>query len=354
MGTEAGGGRPLRAGDWVEVRSAAEILATLDERGMLNGMPFMTEMLPYCGRRYRVAASAHKSCDTIHYTGMRDMGASVHLEGLRCDGSGHGGCQAGCLFFWKEIWLRRVEGPVSSAGAPAAEARQQPVDTAALEKGARRQGDSADDVRYVCQITELLNCSKPVAWWNPRQYWRDWRSGNRSLGQIVAVLSTAAARRMTGFGVGYRFWIAVHDWLARRFDMPSYDAVTNRRGPIAQGVATPLSNESFQTGEWVRVRPRAEILASLNTAGRNRGLTFDPEMLYFCERTYQVRGVVERIIEEGTGKMQVFKNPCIALENAYCRGEFSRQRLLCPRAIIPYWRPLWLQKVPPPGGAGQG
>ena len=43
---------------------------------------------------------------------MRD---TVYLEDLRCDGSGHGGCQAGCRIYWKEAWLRRVDGePVAS------------------------------------------------------------------------------------------------------------------------------------------------------------------------------------------------------------------------------------------------
>jgi hypothetical protein len=35
----------LKVGDVVEVRSAAEILATLDENGALDSMPFMPEML---------------------------------------------------------------------------------------------------------------------------------------------------------------------------------------------------------------------------------------------------------------------------------------------------------------------
>ena len=43
-----------RAGEFVEVRSAAEILATLDEDGCVDGMPFMPEMLQFCGRRLRV------------------------------------------------------------------------------------------------------------------------------------------------------------------------------------------------------------------------------------------------------------------------------------------------------------
>src|ERR1700675_2625516 len=98
----------LRAGDWVEVRNADEIVATLDERGRLDALPFMPEMLQYCGRRFRVFKSAHKTCDTIEQYKGRRMTSAVHLEGLRCDGAAHGGCQAGCLLFWKEAWLERV------------------------------------------------------------------------------------------------------------------------------------------------------------------------------------------------------------------------------------------------------
>ena len=50
-------------GDWVEVRPAAEILATLDPAGDLEA-PFMPEMLRFAGRRFRVESVAHKTCDT--------------------------------------------------------------------------------------------------------------------------------------------------------------------------------------------------------------------------------------------------------------------------------------------------
>src|SRR5262249_35222364 len=58
----------LRAGDLVEVRSEPEILATLDAEGRLDGLPFMPEMLQYCGQRFRVFKSAHKTCDTAEKT----------------------------------------------------------------------------------------------------------------------------------------------------------------------------------------------------------------------------------------------------------------------------------------------
>ena len=99
----------LRAGDTVEVRSEQEILRTLDEDGKLDGLPFMPEMLGFCGQRYRVRARAHKACDTIDWQQYRRMENAVHLEELRCDGSAHGGFQAGCLLFWKEAWLRPVD-----------------------------------------------------------------------------------------------------------------------------------------------------------------------------------------------------------------------------------------------------
>ena len=93
----------------VEVRSEEEILRTLDADGKLDGLPFMPEMLSFCGQRYRVRARAHKACDTIDWQQFRRMESAVHLEELRCDGSAHGGCQAGCLLFWKEAWLRPVD-----------------------------------------------------------------------------------------------------------------------------------------------------------------------------------------------------------------------------------------------------
>ena len=99
----------LRAGDLVEVRSREEILATLDNDGRLEGLPFMPQMLEYCGRRFKVLASAHKTCDVIAGEGRRLVGC-VHLD-VRCDGKAYGGCQAACLIFWKEAWLKRLDGP---------------------------------------------------------------------------------------------------------------------------------------------------------------------------------------------------------------------------------------------------
>ena len=86
----------LRVGDLVQVLDAEEIMATLDEKGELDNLPFMPEMLRYCGRRMTVHKVAHKLCDTQTRTGLRRMERAVHLTGARCDGGAHGGCQTAC------------------------------------------------------------------------------------------------------------------------------------------------------------------------------------------------------------------------------------------------------------------
>ena len=106
----------LRAGDVVEVRSKSEILATLDANGSKEALPFMPEMLQHCGKKFRVYKRADKACDTVAKTGARRMENSVHLENVRCDGLAHGGCQAGCLIYWKEAWLKRL-GPSQATDA---------------------------------------------------------------------------------------------------------------------------------------------------------------------------------------------------------------------------------------------
>ena len=98
----------LRAGDWVEVRSKEEILRSLDENGRLQELPLMPQMFQYCGQRFKVFKQAHKTCDTVTNTGGRWLTNGVHLD-LRCDGKAYGGCQAACLIFWKDAWLKPVD-----------------------------------------------------------------------------------------------------------------------------------------------------------------------------------------------------------------------------------------------------
>jgi hypothetical protein len=327
----------LRPGDWAEVRSAKEILASLDDRGCLDALPFMPEMLQFCGQRFRVFKTAHKTCDTIKaYKGRRMLNA-VHLDGLRCDGKAHGGCQAECLIFWKEAWLKPAMGPASTndpVEAPsgmchAAGSGGSGCDVEALYRATRPpviEGKKPDE-RYACQATELLLATKPLRWWDPRQYMMDLVSGNVSLRDFIRYVAIAA------FNVVMRL-----HWRARLY--PQY--------PSIRGLArekTPISVLNLRPGELVQVRPKDEIMRTINAGQKNRGLWFDVEMLPYCGGTFRVLRRVERIINDKTGTMINLPNDCLILDGVTCSGYRSRDRLFCPRSIYPYWREIWLKRV---------
>jgi hypothetical protein len=74
----------------------------------MAGLPFMPELATYCGQGFKVNRRADKVCDTVMYAGGRFIPDAAMLDNVRCDGSGHGGCQAACRIFWKEAWLRKT------------------------------------------------------------------------------------------------------------------------------------------------------------------------------------------------------------------------------------------------------
>jgi hypothetical protein len=98
----------LQVGEWVEVRSAREIFATLDERGKLRGLRFTREMEQFCGKRFRVYKILGKII--LEATGeLRKIKTpTVLLDAVFCDGTAHGGCDRSCFCYWREQWLKRV------------------------------------------------------------------------------------------------------------------------------------------------------------------------------------------------------------------------------------------------------
>jgi hypothetical protein len=57
----------------------------------------------WCGRQVRVFRRVDKIFDWILASGLRRMRDTVILDGLRCDGCYHGGCQADCPILWKSM-----------------------------------------------------------------------------------------------------------------------------------------------------------------------------------------------------------------------------------------------------------
>lgn len=350
-------GSRLRAGDWIKVKSKEAILETLDGNGRLDGLPFMPEMFQYCGQRIRVSKRAHKTCDPPNGIEGRRMLDAVHLDAVRCDGKAHGGCQAGCLVFWKEAWLEKA-GDASDCGATDIAARSA-TDTGQsgqafrcneqdVWKGARAtqpdEGPAAETV-YVCQSTHLGGATLPLAWWDIRQYIEDYTSGNVGLRQISASflywIYSGVAEAGLGLGSPMR-------WIYDRFQaLRGGTPYPSRMGRISIGAPTPSATLNLRPGESVRIKSYDEILNTLNEKWHNRGMYFDSEEVPFCGGTFEVLRRVERIIDERNGRMMNLKNDAIILKDVWCQSRYARCRKFCPRGIYAYWREIWLERVEP-------
>ena len=253
----------FRTGDTVEVRSREEILATLDRAGRLNGMPFMPEMLQYCGRRFRVSAVAHKTCETVRHTlKVRRLETAVHLVGLRCDGSAHGGCQAQCNLFWKDSWLKPVDAgrdpsaPIPAAPALGIRSEDQLLTTTRLPADDKRQ-----ETRYSCQATRLYEATEALSWWDPRQYVRDVVTRNFSIRHVLRVLCLAVAKHCHQRApIAYRltklFREQLHRWLTGR-EVPDFC------GTIRPDERTPGGRLGLRPGDRVRIKSKEEITGPL-------------------------------------------------------------------------------------------
>ena len=342
-----------RAGDWVEVRSREEILRTLDKNGRLEGLPFMPQMFGYCGRRLRVYKRAHKTCDTVNQTGGRRVTRAVHLE-TRCDGEAYGGCQSGCLIFWKEAWLRPVASSLATTHLASAATGPVPAPSyteADVWSGTKNPEKGEDgEPRYICQATELPAFTTRLPWWDVRQYFEDFFSGNATLGRILrgAAYSFYSNLAQAGIGLG-RPMRLVYDLFQKVVGGIPYP---RRKGKIPAGQSTPTCALGLRPGELVRVKSFKEILATLDTGKLNRGLYFDPEHVPYCGGTYRVKTRVEKYIEEKTGRLKTLKNPSVILEGVWCRSRYSDCRMFCPRSIYSWWREVWLERVQDAGGQG--
>jgi hypothetical protein len=343
----------LHAGDWVEVKSKEEILSSLDEHGNLDGMPFMPEMLEYCGRRFRVYKRAHKTCDYSKNMECRRVPSAVHLEALRCTGEAHGGCQAECLLFWKEAWLKPIANHIADptvstdAVAPAAPVPGNVSRCTEADLHAWTRESTDPEPVYSCQATRIPGFGPLLRGAELDQYVEAYTSGNYRLREMFAPLVFRVYDRVlirSRLGAkGITRW--VYDLFQRiRGGIP----YPNRPGMIPSGQKTPRGEPlNLQPGDVVRVKSFKEILSTINREGLNRGLLFSQELVPYCGHVARVHSRVSRIIDEKNGKMLNFGNECIILENVICQARYNAGLSFCPRANYPYWREIWLERVAP-------
>ena len=312
------------AGDQVVVRSPQEILSTLDANGTLDNHPFMPEMLNFCGKPFRVHRRVEKTCvdvaPPIQSNRRFPKNDVVTLEGPRCDGGSHDGCNRACRIYWKEAWLRRADSPETEV----------PFDEIDLAELNARLKVKADDQRYFCQSTEML------------------RSTEAFPGKIRPWLVKIALRQIRQQDISP---LEMAKYFVRWFRLKLHRAVAGDdrlRGPHTKG--TPVAVLELQPGELVRIKALDQIVATLDPKKRNRGMVICHEMTRSCGAVAEVRHRVNRFVEERSGKMVELTNSVTLqgpggepsqCDECLCHGEIGD----CPRGELMYWREIWLERL---------
>jgi hypothetical protein len=299
----------LRPGDLVEVKAPDEILQTLDADGTLDCLPFMPEMIEFCGKRFQVSKRAVKICTSGSVPTIRCFRNDdvVLLDRLRCSGALHDGCQKACMIFWREAWLRRID----QAQAP------EKFESGGSEQLRARLKTSTSPKTYFCQASELFKAASQLSRWErPGKCIADIRAGNCNslrMAQSIAI------------------WLA---WRIRRLFL----------GPYARGnnKSTPVESLSLQPGELVKIKPMQSIVQTLNATAHNRGLWFSPDMRLLCGRERRVERRIDKLIVDGTGEMRQLRNT-VYLEGSMC-GCAHVAFGGCSRREFVYWREIWLTR----------
>lgn len=313
----------LRGGDWVQVKDLEEIVRTLDADGTLDGLPFMPEMVQYCGRQFQLGRRARKTCleyVSHHVTviGMREFCGDPLwvIDGLRCSGNDHDGCQRGCLIFWKSEWLKKLStaGPTVSPFV---------VNTVTPSPTLKTK-ENPD--RYFCQSTELLRVTKPLSLGGRfRICFSEVVSGDVGVLEMLKRIITPI------------FWKAINTFVKPRYVV----------GPLEK---TPLIRMDLKPGEMVEVKSAEGIRQTLNRKGCNRGLRYDHGLNQFCGTRHRVRDRLDRIIVESTGRMVKIEGT-VTFDDTTC-GCYMNALGGCTRQDLVYWREAWLKPIEQTGSGG--
>ncbi len=309
----------LRPGDLVQVKTPGEILRTLDADGTVEKMPFMPEMLEHCGKTFRVSKRIIKTCAWETGSTMRAFRTNnvLLLEGLRCTGAEHDGCQKNCTIFWKEDWLRRVEQADATAGFIAQESEQLRA----------RLKTSVDARRYFCQASEIMRATEDLSKWDRfGKCASEVRCGNCTAGEMAERIGT---------------WVY---WRMQRVLFGRFAHGTNS--------PTPVESLGLRAGELVEIKSLPEVSETLDRIGRNRGLTFTQDLSVHCGKQVRVERRIDKMIMDGSGEMRELHNT-VYLENTLC-GCAHVAFGGCGRCEYSYWREIWLRRAaegPASGGA---
>lgn len=106
----------------------------------------------------------------------------------------------------------------------------------------------------------------------------------------------------------------------------------------------------IRRSDRVAVRALAEILPTLDAFGALEGLPFLPEMEKYCGRTFAVRRIVTKFVQEGVEEGMRRIVDVVLLDGPICDGEAHEG---CQRACFPLWKTAWLAPAETPERRGR-
>ncbi|HEV2637801.1 MAG TPA: hypothetical protein VGX23_21790 [Actinocrinis sp.] len=99
-----------QVGDWVRIKDADTVRATLDQDNRLHGLWFTDGQWPFCEGVYQVDHVTRLMMDD-HYR-MRRVSRTVSLAGVTCAGpDGDQGCGLACALLFRDDWLEPAAAP---------------------------------------------------------------------------------------------------------------------------------------------------------------------------------------------------------------------------------------------------
>jgi hypothetical protein len=103
-----------------------------------------------------------------------------------------------------------------------------------------------------------------------------------------------------------------------------------------------LTREDLKPGEWVRVRSREEIEATLNPWKEMKGCAVLADMWQYCGTNQKVLKSMRRFLDERDYQVKKCRG-IVLLEGVICQGTpvFGQ----CDRCCHFFWREEWLEKV---------
>ncbi len=120
---------------------------------------------------------------------------------------------------------------------------------------------------------------------------------------------------------------------------------TDIKGESMEVVKREVSSAHLLAGDWVRVKDRSEIEASLDRWKELKGCAFLDSMGDYCGSNQQVLQPLERFLDERDYKVKKCRG-VVLLEDVTCLGTpvFGR----CDRRCYLFWREEWLERIPSP------